>query len=105
VSCLLDLDQPGRALAPLAAHERASPHQFVRNRVIWRLDHIDALLRLREIDRACTDLEAATDTATGVTPRVLRRFAAIGLRLDALPRSTVTTDALERLRLLSVECG
>ncbi|GAA2535923.1 MULTISPECIES: helix-turn-helix domain-containing protein [Pseudonocardia] len=100
-SCLLDLDQPDRALAPLAEQERTSPHQFVRNRVIWRLDRIDALLRLGEIDQACADLAAATDTATGVTPRVLRRFAAIGLRLGELPRSAATTDALDRLRLLS----
>lgn len=104
-SCLLDLDQPGRALAPLAEQERASPHQFVRNRVIWRLDRIDALLRLGEIDQACTELTDATDTATTVSPRVLRRFRAIGLRLHALPRSTASTGALERLRLLSAACA
>lgn len=100
-SCWLDLDQPGQALAPLAEQERTSPDQFVRNRVIWRLDRIDALLRLGEIDQACTDLAAATGIATGVTPRVLRRFAAIGLRLDVLPRSASITDSLDRLRLLS----
>lgn len=100
-SCLLDLGQPGRALAPLAEQERTSPLQFVRNRVIWRLDHIDALLRLGEVDQACADLGTATDTAAGVTPRVLRRFAAIGLRLDALSRSAATTDALDRLQVLS----
>lgn len=69
--------------------------------MIWRLDRIDALLRLGEVDQACADLETATDTVAGMTPRVLRRFAAIGLRLGALPRSAATTDALDRLRLLS----
>jgi hypothetical protein len=104
-SCLLDLDLPSRALAPLAEQERTSPHQFVRNRVIWRLDHVDALLRLGEIDRACADLDAATRTATGMSPRVLRRFRVVGLRLDALPRSAAATKALERLRSLTAACA
>lgn len=104
-SCLLDLNKPGLALAPLAEQDRDSPHQFVRNRVIWRLDRIDALIRLGEIDRACVDLEAATGTATGLTPRVLRRFQSVGLRLDPLPRSTATSKALEQLRSLSAACA
>jgi transcriptional regulator with XRE-family HTH domain len=104
-SCLLDLGLPGQALAPLIEQERASPHRFVRNRVIWRLDRIDALLRLGEIDQACADLETAADPATGVSPRVLRRFRAVGLRLEASPPSTATAGAVERLRLLSAASG
>ncbi len=103
-SCLLDLDRPGLALQPLAEQDRNAPHQFVRNRVIWQLDRIDALLRLGEIDNACADLVAATTSATGMTPRVLRRFRAVGLRLDALPRTATTADALDRLRALSAAC-
>lgn len=104
-SCLLDLERPGLALQPLAEQDRNAPHQFVRNRVIWQLDRIDALLRLGEIDNACADLFAATTTATAITPRVLRRFRAIGLRLDALPRTATTADALDRLRALSAACA
>lgn len=100
-SCLLDLGQPARALTPLDEQERASPHHFVRNRAIWRLDRVDALLSLGETDTACTDLSTVVDTSTAVSPRVLRRFRAVGLRLDALPRSASTTDALDRLRLLT----
>lgn len=104
-SCLLDLDRPGLALQPLAEQDRYAPHQFVRNRVIWQLDRIDALLRLGEIDNACADLVAATTSATGMTPRVLRRFCAVGLRLDALPQTATTADALDRLRALSAACA
>lgn len=104
-SCLLDLDRPGLALQPLAEQDRNAPHQFVRNRVIWQLDRIDALLRLGEIDNACADLQAATASATAMTPRVLRRFRAVGLRLEVLPRTATTSDALDRLRALSAACA
>ncbi|WP_300015823.1 hypothetical protein [Pseudonocardia sp.] len=104
-SCLLDLDRPGLALQPLAEQEHNAPHRFVRNRVIWQLDRIDALLRLGEIDNACADLHAATAATTAMSPRVLRRFRAVGLRLDALPRTATTADAIDRLRALSAACA
>jgi len=117
-SCLLDLGMPERALAPLARQDELAPRRFVRNRVIWNLDRVDALLDLGEIDQACCELvdsvpvePTSADTAlvgpvpeprnSSVTPRVLRRFRAVELRLRELPPGGPVDDATERLHALS----
>lgn len=109
-SCLLDLDMPDRAIAPLSEQDVSASSLFVRNRVIWQLDRVEALLRLGEIDQACTELLATTTIPAGsITPRVHRRFHAIDLRLRALlgtgAVAGVVVDAVERLRELTEAYG
>lgn len=116
-SCLLNLGMPSRALAPLARQDELTPRRFVRNRMIWHLDRIEALLDLGETDQACRELvdtvplpdaapgdpvpDPADGTASSVTPRVLRRFRAVELRLRGLPPGGPVSEASERLRALS----
>jgi transcriptional regulator with XRE-family HTH domain len=100
-SCLLELGKPDRALGPLAEQDVAAPERFVRNRVIWQLDRIEALLRLHETDQACTELLAAMARPTTVTPRVVRRFRAVELHLHALAQRGLVTEAIDRLRALT----
>lgn len=104
-SCLLDLGLPGRALAPLAEQDTATPSRFVRNRVIWQLDRVEALLRLGEIEQACAELIATTAIPTAtITPRVRGRFRSIELDLHVRDGAGVH-DARERLRLLTAVCA
>lgn len=101
-SCLLDLGQPDRALGPLAEQDVAAPERFVRNRVIWQLDRIEALFRLHETDQACTELlAAATARPATMTPRVVRRFRALELHLHALAKRAPVTDAIDRIQALT----
>lgn len=116
-SCLLDLGMPDRALAPLARQDELAPRRFVRNRVIWHLDRIEALMNLGETDQACRELvdsvlgddlhstatgTGAADGAATVPQRVLRRFRAVDLRLRELPRTGPVGEATDRMRALSV---
>lgn len=101
-SCLLDLGMPDRALAPLGDQDRAADGLFVRNRMIWQLDRIEALLHLGAIDQACQELLAALLPERGsITPRVAHRFRAVELRLRDLPPSGGVVDTLERVRPFS----
>jgi transcriptional regulator with XRE-family HTH domain len=100
-SCLLDLGEPDRALGPLARQDAAAPQRFVRNRVIWQLDRIEALLRLHETDQACTELLAATALPATMTPRVVRRFRAVELHLHTLPPRGLVAEATDRLHDLT----
>lgn len=99
-SCLLDLGHPDRALDPLAQQSGTAPPLFVRNRIIWQLDQVDALLRLGDHRTACTALvsAAALPIDGAVSARVRRRFRAVGLTLDALPDRPVLAEAREACR-------
>lgn len=96
-SCLLDLGMPARALDPLAQQDELAPDRFVRNRIIWQLDRIEALLDLGETEQACTELLAVTATPIAISPRVRRRFRAVELRLRALPRTLIVRDAADQV--------
>ena len=96
-SCLLDLGRPAHAVTSLTRQDHAAAPQFVRNRVIWHLDRVDALLDLREFDQACAELVTATAALPAATPRVRRRFRAIGLRLATLPATAEVRSAIELL--------
>ncbi len=100
-SCLLDLGQPDRALDPFAAQDAAATELFVRNRVIWQLDRIDALLRLHEVDQACDELLKTTAIPTAMTPRVRRRLRAVELQLHGIPATGNVSEAIERVRALT----
>ncbi|PXX71756.1 helix-turn-helix protein [Nocardia tenerifensis] len=93
--CLLDLGEPRAAIAALGQQEVATPPQFVRNSIIWRLECAQAHLRLGEIDTAGSEIEKALDYAEpgAVTPRVVRVFHAADLRLrsDRSVRELATT--------------
>ena len=111
-SCLLDLGRPGQALHPLDAQDRSAQSRFVRNRVIWRLDRIDALLALSETEQACVELDALLEwdsvSVGELTRRVLGRFRAIELRLRSVPaahRAPRVEQTLERVRWVSVAGG
>jgi transcriptional regulator with XRE-family HTH domain len=97
-SCFLDLGMPDRALAPLAQQDELAPERFVRNRIIWLLDRVDALLELRETEQACAELLDATASLITISPRVLRRFRVVELRLRSLPRTPTLDQATEQLR-------
>lgn len=100
-SCLLDLGLPQQAVDPLTNQHETASRTFVRNRVIWHLDRIDALLQLDEIAQACLELAEAAAVPAGLTPRVLRRFRALELRLRGAPATGPTRDALDRLHILN----
>lgn len=100
-SCLLDLGRPAEAVEQLARQDRGTGGQFVRNRLIWHLDRVDALLDLSEIDQACADLIGAAALLPAVTPRVRRRFRTIGLRLGDLPATAPVLEAKELLDSLT----
>lgn len=96
---------PERALAPLTDQDHLGSRVFVRNRVIWQLDRVEALLRLGELDQASNELVSALTTPLSgtVTPRVRRRFHAIDLQLRDLPASGAAGEAIDRLRQFSAE--
>lgn len=102
-SCLRDLGQPRRALAPLADQEIHADPRFRRNHVIWQLDNVDALLDLAAIEQAGDRLTALLSSLTGAatTPRVRRRFHAVELRLRALHPTPTIRAALDQLRPVS----
>jgi transcriptional regulator with XRE-family HTH domain len=98
-SCLLDLGLPDRAVDPLTDQAAAAPQRFVRNRMIWYLDRIDALLGLREAEEAAAELlAAATTIPRAITPRVRSRFHATQLGFPDLPQ---VRDALAQVRQLT----
>jgi DNA-binding XRE family transcriptional regulator len=104
-SCLLDLGQPRRAIAPLAQQDETAPRTFLRNRVIWLLDRARAHLELNEVDEGCAAISQALDAAAGTSSRrTLSRFQAIDGRLRAagLAAQPQVTELHERLRLLAV---
>jgi Helix-turn-helix domain len=107
-SCLLDLGRPERAVEPLENQDSPTSKQFVRNRVIWRLDRAEAYLRLGEVDVACAEIDVAMGLASrAVLPaRVVNRFHAVGLRLQLWTTVTPARDIGERLaRMVAVQRG
>jgi hypothetical protein len=86
-SCLLALGEPRAAIAALQEEDETSPSHFVRNRIIWRLECAEAHLQLGDVDAACSAVEKALEYAESgpVSPRVLRVFRTIDLRLRAYP--------------------
>lgn len=100
-SCLLDLGRPAEAVERLTRQDHGAAHRFVRNRLIWHLDQVDALLDLHEIDQACTELASSAALLPAATPRVQRRFRAIGLRLANLPVTAPVVEATELLNSLT----
>ena len=104
-SCLLDLGQPRRAIAPLTQQDETASRTFLRNRVIWLLDRARAHLELNEVDEGCAAISQALDAAAGTSSRrTLSRFQAIDGRLRAagLAAQPQVTELHERLRLLAV---
>jgi transcriptional regulator with XRE-family HTH domain len=102
-SCLLDLGQPRRAIAPLVQQDQTAAKTFLRNRVIWLLDRARAHLQLDEVDEGCSAIGQALDAAAGTSSRrTLSRFQAIDGRLRAagLAGRPQVTELHERLRLL-----
>jgi transcriptional regulator with XRE-family HTH domain len=98
-SCLLDVGLPDRAVEPLTDQATTAPQRFVRNRMIWQLDRIDALLGLGEVEEATTELlTAATATPRGITARVRSRFHATQLGFPDLPQ---VRDTLAQVRELT----
>ncbi len=100
-----DIRRPAQALDLLAEQDRHALPRFVRNRIIWQLDRIEALLDLRELDQACADIVSLADAMSACTPRVHRRFRAIALRLRSLPSTPSSSVALARLRSLNAALG
>jgi transcriptional regulator with XRE-family HTH domain len=104
-SCLLDLGQPRRAIAPLAQQDETASRTFLRNRVIWLLDRARAHLELNEVDEGCAAISQALDAAAGTSSRrTLSRFQAIDGRLRAagLAAQPQVNELHERLRQLAV---
>ncbi|QIS18355.1 helix-turn-helix domain-containing protein [Nocardia terpenica] len=99
-SCLFDLGKPREAIAELGREERAGSPLFVRNRIIWRLESAQAHLKLGELEPACAAIEKALDHAESgaVTPRVLRVFHAVDLRVRASRGVRGVAATSERLR-------
>ncbi|MGY2062214.1 hypothetical protein ACW9HQ_45675, partial [Nocardia gipuzkoensis] len=98
--CLLDLGEPRAAIAELRQEEEASSPLFVRNRIIWRLESARAHLQLDEFEPSCAAIETALDHAEPgtATPRVVRVFHDVDLRLRSSRPTRTTTDTRERLR-------
>ena len=94
-SCLLDLGEPDRALEPLARQRDTAPRSFVRNRVIWQLDQVDALLQLNDLNHVAAALHTAVAMPVGemASPRVRRRFRAVELTLDTLADGPAAAEA------------
>jgi transcriptional regulator with XRE-family HTH domain len=107
-SCLLDLGLPEHAVEPLANQDSLTTKNFVRNRVIWRLDRAEAFLRLGEVEIACGEIDAAIDLAPRafLPPRVVNRFHVAVLRLQSSATGVVAQDTAARLaRLITVQRG
>jgi hypothetical protein len=102
-SCLLDLGMPDRALTPLAQQDALAPARFVRNRIIWQLDRIGALLELREVEQACAELLDAIRSPIVISPRVHRRFRAVELRLRSLSQAPAVIQTAEQLHAFTEE--
>ena len=99
-SCLLDLGQPRRAIAPLLAQDAAAPRTFLRNRVIWLLDRATAHLDLAEVDGATEAVGEALDVSTGTASRrTVGRFHTIDGRFRAWADKREVAEIRERLRL------
>ncbi len=98
--CLLDLGEPRAAIEELRQEEEASSPLFVRNRIIWRLESARAHLQLDEFEPACTSIETALDHAEpgAATPRVVRVFHDVDLRLRSSRDTRITDDTSQRLR-------
>ncbi|WP_327118959.1 helix-turn-helix domain-containing protein [Nocardia sp. NBC_01730] len=98
-SCLLALGQPRQAIESLREQDSTSPTVFVRNRTIWQLEQAEAQLRTGEHDVAAATVEQALDyvAVDSITPRVVRMFRSIDLKLRACgdPAVAATTDRLE----------
>jgi hypothetical protein len=98
-SCLLDLGQPRRALAPLIDEDAAAPRPFLRNRVMWLLDRAGAHLELTEIDEATDAVSQALDASTGTASRrTISRFRAFDGRLRAWADKPEVAELRDRLR-------
>ncbi len=98
-SCLLDLGQPRRALAPLIDEDSSAPRAFVRNRVMWLLDRAGAHLELTEVDEATDAVSQALDASTGTASRrTAGRFAALDGRLRAWADKPEVAQLRDRLR-------
>ncbi|WP_169814528.1 helix-turn-helix domain-containing protein [Nocardia pseudovaccinii] len=82
-SCLLDLGQPRQAVESLREQDSSSPAAFVRNRTIWQLEQAEAQLRMGEHEQAAALVNQALDcvAANSITPRVVRMFRSINLKL------------------------
>lgn len=98
-SCWLDLGNPRKAVEALQEQESASPTTFVRNRIIWRLEYAEANLRLGDTEVAAVSLAQTIDDAEPgpITPRVIRMFRSIDVKMRTDVRGVAITAARERL--------
>ncbi|MBF6339786.1 helix-turn-helix domain-containing protein [Nocardia abscessus] len=105
-SSLLDLGQLRPAVDSLRQQDSASPAVFVRNRTIWQLEQAEAQLRMGEYEAAAVSLEQAMNgVATGsVTPRVLRVFRSIDMKLRACVDPAIS-DTKARLEVFISVCA
>ncbi|MEV6340453.1 helix-turn-helix transcriptional regulator [Nocardia vinacea] len=105
-SCLLDLDQPRRAVDALREQESTSPAAFLRNRTIWQLEQAEAQLRMGENEAAAATVDQAmlSVVASSLTPRVERIFRSIALSLNASV-DPVVLDTAARLDVFIAACG
>ncbi|WP_246124147.1 hypothetical protein [Nocardia bhagyanarayanae] len=102
-SCLLDLGQPGQAVDSLREQASVSAPIFVRNRTIWLLEQGEAQLRMGQFEAAATSVEQAINAvgSGAITPRVLRMFRSIGLKLNGCPDPAVTTTNARLARFIA----
>ncbi|NNH74793.1 helix-turn-helix domain-containing protein [Nocardia uniformis] len=98
-SCWLDLGNPRQAAELLREQESTSPIMFVRNKIIWQLEYAEAKFRLGDIEAAVVSLEQTLDYAEPgpITPRVIRMFRSIDMKMRAEARDVAVTATRERL--------
>ena len=102
-SCLLDLGQPRRAIAPLIAEDATAPRTFLRNRAMWLLDRATAHLELAEVDEAADAVGEALDVSTGTASRrTAGRFHAIDGRLRAWSDNHEVSEVRDRLKVFEL---
>jgi tetratricopeptide (TPR) repeat protein len=99
-SCLIDLGQPRRAIAPLIEQDASAPRTFLRNRAIWLLDRATAHLELAEVDEAVAAVGEAIDISTGTASRrTVSRFHALDSSFEAWADKLEVVEIRERLKL------